>query len=95
VNSTGGAVLASQVYSDYIREALLDAIVDQGHVLPIGPGQQLIVQVTPIDVAVTNVYDKNPSRKLNLSIKGDDLEAFRQKTLTRDQLRLRILDRRY
>ena len=53
------------------------------------------MQVTPVDVAVTNVFDKNPSRKLILSIKGDDLEAFRQKTLTREQLRLRMLDRRF
>ena len=55
----------------------------------------LTVQVTPIDVAVTNVFDKNPSRKLILSIKGEDLEAFRQKTLTREQLLLRIIDRRF
>lgn len=95
VNSAGGAVSASQAYSDFVREALLDAIVDQAHVLPIGPGQTLTVQVTPIDVAVTNVFDKNPSRKLILSIKGDDLEAFRQKTLTAAQLRLRIIDQRF
>ena len=78
-----------------MRDALLDFIVDQGFLLPIGPGQMLTVQVTPIDVAITNPIEKNPSRKLNLSIKGEDLELFRQKTLTRDQLRLRIIDRRF
>ena len=78
-----------------MRDALLKAMVDQAYLLPIGPGQMLTVQVTPVDVAVTNIFDKNPSRKLILSIKGDDLEAFRQKRLTREQLVLRIIDRRF
>ena len=91
----GGTASASQQYSDYVRDALLKAMVDQAYLLPIGPGQMLTVQVTPVDVAVTNIFDKNPSRKLILSIKGDDLEAFRQKRLTREQLVLRIIDRRF
>ena len=36
VPGTGGPVSPSQAYSDFVREALLDALVEQGHVLPIG-----------------------------------------------------------
>ena len=35
---SAGPVSPSQAYSDYVREALLDSMVDQGHLLPIGPG---------------------------------------------------------
>lgn len=93
--SSGRSVSASQQYSDFVRDALLTFIVDQGYLLPIGSGQMLTIQVTPVDVAITNPIDKTQSRKLSLSIKGEDLELFRQKSLTREQLLLRVLDRRY
>jgi hypothetical protein len=88
-------VTPGQRYSDLVRDMLMEAMVKQGYVLPIAAGQHLVVQVTPIDVAVTNVLERNRSRKLNLVLKGEDLEAFRLKRLTEDELRLRIVDRRY
>ena len=85
----------NQQYSDFVREELIKAMVDQGSILHIGPGQSLTVQVTPVDVLVQNVIYKNTSRKLSLHIKGDDLEAYRQKRITREELQLRVVDRRF
>jgi hypothetical protein len=63
--------------------------------LPIGAGQTLTVQLSPVNVAITNPLYFNQSRRLSLSIKGEDLVALRQKTITRDEARQRVVDRRF
>ncbi len=82
-------------YSDYVREALIDAMLDGSAVLQLQPGQWLTVAASGVDIAVTNPLYRNPSRKLVLSIKGEDLLEFRQQRITRDEARARILERRF
>jgi hypothetical protein len=82
-------------YGEYVRQALISAILDGASVLPMKDGQTLAIVVTPIDVAVTNVLDKNPSRTLILTAKGADLLAFRKGEITRDQLKERIFENRF
>jgi hypothetical protein len=90
-----GSLNPGQQYSDFVREAIINTLVDSAMILPIKEGQWLTVQVTPVDVAITNPLYKNPSRRLILSIKGDDLAALRQKTITREEARLRVVERRF
>jgi hypothetical protein len=91
---TSVLVDANQKYTDCVREALINAMLDSSVLLPIKPGQSLHVADIPVDVAVNSVYS-NPSRKLTLSIKGEDLKEFHDGKITRDQAKLRITELRY
>jgi len=82
-------------YSNYVREALIEALLDGAAVLHLEPDQWLTVAASGVDVAVTNPLYRNPSRKLVLSLKGEDLLALRQQRITRDEARARILERRF
>jgi hypothetical protein len=82
-------------YSDYVREALIDAMLDGSAVLQLQAGQWLTVAASGVDVAVTNPLYRNQSRKLVLSVRGEDLLEFRQQRITRDEVRSRILERRF
>jgi hypothetical protein len=93
--ASSAAVSPDQQYSNYVREELIDALVNSGWMLPVAEGQWLTVQVTPVNVAVKDALYRNPSRRLILSIRGEDLAALRQKTLTREDAKLRIVDRRF
>jgi hypothetical protein len=83
------------VYSDLVRLGLMDAMLDSSSVLSIKDGQFLTVVAIPVDVLVTNPYYRNTSRKLILSIKGEDLAAFRAGKITRDEAKQRIVDTRF
>ena len=82
-------------YTDLVHEALIDTILDSSGVLPLRAGQTLTVACNPVDVAVTNPLDKNPSRQLILTIKGEDLLALKQGTLSREEAKQRIVERRF
>jgi hypothetical protein len=84
------------MYSDLVRFGLMDAMLDSSSVLTtLKNDQWLTVVAIPIDVLVTNPYYRNTSRKLILSIKGEDLAAFRAGKITRDQAKERIIDTRF
>lgn len=88
-------VTPEKMYSDFIRLGLMDAILDSSVVLTLRENQWLSVAVVPIDVAVTNPLYRNTSRKLILSIKGEDLAAFRAGKITREEAKLKIVDKRF
>jgi hypothetical protein len=44
---------------------------------------------------VTHPYYRNQSRKLILSIKAEDLAAYRAGKITRDEAKQKIVDRRF
>ncbi|HUF46567.1 MAG TPA: hypothetical protein VMM93_02065 [Vicinamibacterales bacterium] len=85
----------NEQYSNLVREELIEAIVDGARILPIEAGQWLHVAANGVDVAITNPLYRNRSRKLILSLKGEDLAAFRSGELSRDQIRTRIVERRF
>lgn len=84
-----------KMYSDFVRLGLMDAILDSSSVLSLRDSQWLTVAVVPVDVAITNPLYRNTSRKLILSIKGEDLAAFRAGKITRDEAKERIVDTRF
>jgi hypothetical protein len=82
-------------YSDLVRLGLMDALIDSSSVLTLRDGQWLTVAAIPVDVLVTNPMYRNTSRKLVLSIKGEDLAAFRAGKITRDEAKQRIIETRF
>jgi len=78
-------------YSDYTRQSIVEAMLD-AITLPLKEGQTLTVSVgsTP--------DPRNPlasSRRLYLTIKAEDLSALRANTITRDEAKARIIEKRY
>lgn len=81
-------------YSEYTRQALLDAMLDQAFALPIKENQTLTLSVGVAEVGPSNPLAAIP-RRLYLRMKGEDLIALRQNRISRDEARTRILEFRY
>ncbi len=85
-------------YTTYVREELIDALLDLSNAIPIAPGERLtivakdILGLVPAQMAALN---RTSSRQLILTIKGDDLLQFRTGKLTRDETKQRIVDTRF
>jgi len=86
---------ADEKYSEFVREALLDATIDGSRILAIEPGHWLTVAASGVEEPVANPLYRTSSRKLILSIKGEDLQALRAGAITRDEARARVLERRF
>jgi len=82
-----------QVYTTLVHDALVDAMLDSSGALPLRDGQTLTVACSPVEVSSRGL--RNPSRQLVLQIKGEDLLAYRQNTITRDEAKRRIVERRF
>ena len=85
-------------YTAYVREELIDALLDQSSAIPIAAGERVtivakdILGLLPAQYAALN---RASSRQLILTIKGDDLLQFRTGKLTRDEAKQRIIDTRF
>jgi hypothetical protein len=82
-----------RAYSKYVREALIDALLDSSAMLPLGPDEHLTIAAQGIDQPGSNPLYQ--SRKLMLTIKGSDLLDMRQGRITRDQAKARIAEGRF
>jgi hypothetical protein len=83
---------ADAQYSEYVREALVDAILDRSGVLTLKDDQTLAIFLTPVNVAISNPLYKSTSKTLVLTIKGADLAALRQGRIPRDEAKRRIIE---
>lgn len=92
---TPGPIDPNQKYSECVKEALIDAMLDNSLMLPLKAGQTLQLVDIPIDSAVQNQVYTNQSRKLILSIQGEDLKAFHDGKITRDEAKQRIVEKRF
>lgn len=91
VNMTPGEYMTEQV-----RESLIDAILDSATILQtLAAGQTLTVACNPVDKLERNPLYRNPSKKLVLQIKGEDLVALREGKLSREEAKQRIIERRF
>ena len=77
------------MYTNFVKDALVDAIVDTAGVLVLAENDRLIVTAGPDDVLTSQLQRIN-TRQLMLTIKGADLNALRSGAITRDQVRDRI-----
>lgn len=96
-SSPGGSpsMDANQRYSEYVRTALIDAILDNVGVLALKDDETLTVGAMGIDVANTNPLYANNSRKLILHVKGSDLNLLKLGKISRDELRDRIVEKHF
>jgi hypothetical protein len=83
-----------QEYSEYTRQALLDAMLDFAFALPVRENQNLTLSVGVASVGPANPLAPIP-RRLYLRLKGEDLIALRQNRITRDEAKKRIREFRY
>jgi hypothetical protein len=77
-------------YRLLVRDALVDAIIDNAGSLPMNANDTLVVWTSGIDPAVSNPLYRMPTNKLVLRAKGSDLRAFREGKISRDEARRRV-----
>ncbi len=77
-------------YASQVRDALIDAIIDNSVALPLATNDTLLVYAGGIDPVVADSLLRSPSRKLVLKAKGGDLLALRQGVITRDESKRRV-----
>ena len=87
--------LLNSWYVTAVKDALLDAILDQSAVLPLKADDVLGVVASATDVAGQNPLYKETPTKLYLEIKGSDLLDLRQNRITREEARRRITERHF
>lgn len=88
--SDPASVDSKQLYHECVRQAMIDAILNNSGILSVKEGQWLTIAVSNADDGFTNPLNPNRSKKLLVSIKGEDLQALRQLKITKDQARQRI-----
>jgi hypothetical protein len=88
----GAAFNPDRAYSNFVRESLIDALLDSSGVLPLAPGESVTIAASGIDQPGATLYT---SHKLMLTIKGSDLQELRQGHITRDQAKQRIIEDRF
>jgi hypothetical protein len=82
---------ADEQYSEYVRQAMIDAILDNSGVLQLKAEQTLAVAVISTSSFGSGPYRRS-SATLILSIKGVDLEQLRQGKISRDEAKRRIVE---
>lgn len=81
-------------YSELIRQALVDAMLQNAFALPLKDGQTLTVIVGEIETAPSTTIAE-VRKRLYLTITSEDLTALKQGRITKDEARKRIQERRY
>jgi hypothetical protein len=81
-------------YTNFVKAALIDALVDHSLSLPIPPGQYLTVIADELQTQPAGPFNPR-SRTLILQLKGEDVIAFRENRITRDEAKARIKESRY
>jgi hypothetical protein len=84
----------SQFFSDSVRQSLIDAMVNNSGALQFKAGQTLQIVAGPGPSMVPNPLIPD-SRKLIFTVKGEDLNAFHQGQMKREDLLAKIQERRF
>jgi hypothetical protein len=83
-------------YGRKVRDALVDAILDNSAVLPIVPSDTLVVFASVPDSGVPpSLYQDPVPRKLILSMTGADLTDLRQGRITREQAKAKVIEEHF
>jgi len=82
-------------YAVKVRDALVDAILDNSGVLPLKGTDTLVVFASGSDSGIPpSLYESVP-RKLILSISGAELASLRQGALTRDEAKTKVVEEHF
>jgi hypothetical protein len=79
-----------QEYRGLVKDALVDAILDNAGGLPMAAADTLLVVASGIDPPVANPLYRTPSHRLVLRAKATDLTAFREGRIDRADARRRV-----
>ena len=91
--ATGGEPTQRDFLAEYrnqVREALIDAIVDNSGTLPMRGDDTLLVFTGGVDSPLPNPLYRPPTHRLVLRARAADLEAFRENRISRDEARRRV-----
>lgn len=79
----------NQLYTEAVKNALIDAMLDHGGPMGIGPDEWLTIAAKDAEgpLSPSEPYE---AATIVLRIKGSDLVAFRADRLTRDEARTRV-----
>jgi len=80
-------------YTDFARNALIDALLDNSSAVPLKTGERLEIAASGLEISRGLLYPDN-SRKLMLVITAADLQEFRQGKITREEAKTRIKEER-
>jgi hypothetical protein len=88
-----GPTDARREYRSHVRAAIIDAMLDNSRALPLGPSDRLMVVASA--AANTSVPVHQRSKQLILAISSEDLTAFREGKITRDEAKRRIVETQF
>ena len=80
-------------YGDYVRDALVDAMLDYSSALPIEPLERLIIIGRVAEQSALSLQESK--RKLVLQVMGSDLLALREGSISKDEAKARIIESRF
>jgi hypothetical protein len=83
---------ATTAYTSYVRQNLIDAMLDSSSVLPLGTADRLTIVASGVEQPNANPLYR--PRKLMITITGADLQDFRQGRISREEAKARILESR-
>lgn len=86
---------ADRAYTQLIKEALIDALLDSSGVLALSADERLTIVASGVDQPNSNRLYRAAEAKLMLTIKATDLADLRQGRITRDQAKERIVQERF
>ena len=81
-------------YSEFVRQALIDSILDSSVMLNLKDDEMLTVAAHGLELNPNSLYANN-SRKLILHMKGADLNLLHQGKITRDEAKNRMIEIRF
>lgn len=84
-----------KAYTSFVKDALIDTLLDESAILSLSPGEHLTVAVSGIDSRDPNPLNRMTSAKLVLTILATDLIDLRQGRITREQAKDRITQKRF
>jgi hypothetical protein len=89
-----GSMNPNDRYSEFVRAALIDSILDSSIMLTLKDDETLTVSAHGLELNPNSLY-ANDSRKLILHMKGVDLNLLHQGKITRDEARNRMIEIRF
>ena len=86
---------ANAFYTSCVKEALIDAMIDNSIALPLTEKSTLLLVVSGMERMAANPLYRTRERRLILTVKGSDLVELRAGKLVREQLKERIAELRW
>jgi hypothetical protein len=86
---------ANAFYTSCVKEALIDAMIDNSVALPLNEKATLLLVVSGMERMSANPLYRTRERRLILTVKSADLTEFRAGKLPREQVKERIAELRW